>query len=310
VPDFSTQRRRDAGKTLTGRSPSPRHPISQSTLFLLGVSAARRLILACGLTPLLFAQPSTREMPDLNWMEFRELVPQKISTVLLPTGTIEPHGVANNGADITAPVAIARQMAPRVNALVAPVVPYGVTGSLDAYAGAFSIGEKAYRAYLTDVLDGLALQGFRNIIVINGHGGPQTAILNDLAEKVGRERRVRTLVTNWWAYCSDVTLKVFGEDGGHAGWNENAFIQAIDPKLVHPERYSDAMATPRPPAGTWFAYPFPSSIILYQPGQGYVRFDQAKADAYFKAVVDKMTSLVQETIKKWDQAGIFPQPSH
>jgi creatinine amidohydrolase len=251
------------------------------------------------------AAQSTREMNDLNWMEFRELVPAKIQTVLLPTGTVEPHGVANNGADNTAPAALARAMAPRVNAVVAPVVNYGVTGSLDAYAGAFSISESAYRAFMADVLDGLARQGFKNIIIINGHGGPQTAILNDLAEKTGRTHRVRTLVTNWWAYCSDVTMKVFGEDGGHAGWNENAFIQAIDPKLVHQDRYSDTMATPRPPAGTWTAYPFPSSIILYQPGQGYVRFDQAKADQYFKAVVDKMTTLVQDTIAKWDKAGIF-----
>jgi creatinine amidohydrolase len=250
-------------------------------------------------------QPSTREMNDLNWMEFRELVPAKIQTVLLPTGTMEGHGVINNGADSTAPVAIARALAPRVNALVAPVVPYGVTGSLDAYAGGFSISEPAYRAYLADVLTGLARQGFKNIIVINGHGGPQTAILNDLAEQSGRAHRVRTLVINWWSYASDVTLKVFGEDGGHAGWNETAFIQAIDPKLVHPERYSNALATPRPGPGEWSAYPFPSTIILYQAGQGYVRFDQTKADAYFRGVVDKMTALVQETIKKWDEAGIF-----
>lgn len=250
-------------------------------------------------------QPSTRELNDINWMEFRELVPARIVTVLLPTGTMEPHGVANNGADNTAPLALARRMAPRLNAIVAPVVPYGVTGSLDAYPGAFSIGEAAYRAYLGDVLEGLAKLGFRNLIVINGHGGPQTAILNDLTEKVGRERSIRTLVVNWWAYCSDVTLKIFGEDGGHAGWNETAFIQAIDSKLVHPERYNDALAQPRPPAGTWSAYPFPSSIILYQSGQGYVRFEQSKADAYFQAVVEKMTTLVAGTIAMWDKAGIF-----
>jgi creatinine amidohydrolase len=253
----------------------------------------------------LLAQPATREMNDLNWMEFKELVPKQIDTVLLPTGTLEAHGVANNGADNTAPVAIARAMAPRINALVAPVLNYGMTGSLDAFAGAFSISEEAYRAFLTDIFKGLANNGFKNIIVINGHGGPQTAVLNSIAEQVGREKKVRTLVVNWWAYCSDVTLKTFGEDGGHAGWNENAFIQAIDPKLIKKERYNDAMATPRAPAGSWSAYPFPSSIILYQPGQGYVKFDQGKADAYYKAVIDKMTGLAQEMIRKWDAAGIF-----
>lgn len=263
-------------------------------------------LILCAAPAVLPAQ-STREMNDLNWMEFRDLVPARVHTVLLPTGTLEAHGVANNGADNTAPVAIARAMAPALNALVAPAVNYGVTGSLDAYAGGFTIGETAYRAFLTDVLTGLARLGFQNIIVVNGHGGPQTSILNDLAEKIGRDYRVRTLVVNWWSYCSDVTLKVFGEDGGHAGWNETAFLQAIDPKLVHPGRYKDSLAMPRPPAGTWSAYPFPSPIILYQPNQGYVKFDQAKADAYYKAVVEKMTALAKETIARWDDAGIFPK---
>lgn len=260
-------------------------------------------ILPCILIAAPLLAQTTRELNDLNWMEFHELVPAKVKTLLVPTGTLEPHGVANNGADNTAPVALARAMAPRVNALVAPAVNYGVTGSLDAYPGALSISESAYRAYLGDILEGFARQGFHNIIIVNGHGGPQTAILNDLAEKVGRAHKVRMLVTNWWVVCSDETLKTFGQDGGHAGWNENAFIQAIDPKLVHPERYSDAMAIPRT-AGA-YAYPFPASIILYQKGQGYVKFEQGKADTYFKAVVDRMTALVEDTIGRWDRAGIF-----
>jgi creatinine amidohydrolase len=251
------------------------------------------------------AQPSTREINDLNWMEARELIPAKIQTLLLPVGTLEAHGVANNGADNTAPVAIARRIAPKLNALVAPVLPYGITGAMDAFGGAFSISEPAYRGFMTDVLAGFAGMGFRNIIVVNGHGGPQTAVLNQIAERAGREHRVRTLVVNWWSYCSDVTLKIFGEDGGHAGWNETAMIQAIDPKLVHPERYSDALATPNPAPGTWSAYPQPSSIMLYRAGQGYVKFDQAKAAAYFEAVTAKIAALVEDTVAKWDRAGIF-----
>jgi creatinine amidohydrolase len=43
----------------------------------------------------------------------REWVPAKIQTVLLPLGTLEPHGAAPDGTDILAPVAMARQIAPR-----------------------------------------------------------------------------------------------------------------------------------------------------------------------------------------------------
>lgn len=42
-------------------------------------------------------------MERINWIEFREWVPAKIRTVLLPLGTLEPHGVAPNGTDILAP---------------------------------------------------------------------------------------------------------------------------------------------------------------------------------------------------------------
>jgi creatinine amidohydrolase len=224
--------------------------------------------------------------------------------VLLPTGTLEPHGVINNGADITAPVALARSVARRVNAMVAPVVPYGITGSMDAFPGSFSISEPAYRAYVKDILIGLAKTGFKTIVIVNGHGGPQTAVLNDVAREVGQEKRLRTLVVNWWSYASDVTKDVFGEDGGHAGWNETAYIQAIDTKLVHPNRYSDDLAVPNPAPGTYSAYPAPASIGLYAKGQGYVRFDKAKADTYFTRVNDKVAGLILEMRRMWDKAGL------
>lgn len=272
-----------------------------SLLFVLCVIGMLASI-AVGQTP---DSISTREMTDINWMEFKEYVPSKINTVILPTGTLEPHGVINNGADITAPVALARKIAREVNAMIAPIIPYGITGSMDAYPGAFSISEAAYRAYARDVLAGLAKNGFHNIIVINGHGGPQTAVLNQLATEIGQEKRVRTLVINWWSYATDITLSVFGQDGGHAGWNETAFIQAIDPKLVHKDRYSDEMATPNPAAGTYSAYPSPSSIGLYKEGQGYVKFDQAKADEYFTKVTQKVAKLILDVRRKWDMAGVF-----
>jgi creatinine amidohydrolase len=248
--------------------------------------------------------PSTREMERINWIEFREWVPAKIQTVLLPLGTLEPHGVAPNGTDILAPVAMAREIAPRVNAMVAPAIPYGFTGIMDAYPGSFTIPEAAFRDYVRAVLAGLAKNKFKNIILLNGHGGGQTAILSELAQEVGRETGTRMLVVNWWSYCSDVTLEVFGEDGGHGAENETAYIMAIDPALVQKRHYKPEMATALPPPNTWSAYPFPSTIMLYKEGQGYPKFDPVKAKSYFTKVNDKIAGLIQETIRKWDMAGV------
>ena len=248
--------------------------------------------------------PSTREMERINWMEFREWVPAKIDIVLLPLGTIEAHGVTANGTDIIAPVAMAKEIAPRVNAMIAPAIPYGFTGILDAYPGGFTVPEDVYRAYVRAVLFGLAKNKFKNIILLNGHGGGQTAILSGLAQEVGRETTTRTLVVNWWSFCSDVTLEVYGEDGGHAGENETAYMMAVDPSLVWKERYKSDMVTAIPTPNTWSAYPFPSSILLYKEGQGYPKFDLAKAKTYFAKVNDKVARLIEETIRKWDMASL------
>ncbi|MEZ5344843.1 MAG: creatininase family protein [Pyrinomonadaceae bacterium] len=247
---------------------------------------------------------STREMNRINWLEFQKTVPAKINTVLLPTGTLEPHGVVNNGADNTAPEAMARDIALRTNSMIAPVLPYGMTGSLAAYPGAFKMSEAAYRPFVKEILEGLARNGFTNIIILNGHGGGQTAVLQDVASEVANEKNVRTLVINWWSFASDITQEVFGEDGGHAGWNETAYIQAIDPKLVDQTKYSDDLATPYPRSGTWSATPFPSSIGLYKEGEGYPKFDQKKADEYFQKVNDKVAKLIIEVRTKWDKAKL------
>ena len=36
-----------------------------------------------------------------------------------------------------------------------------------------------------------------------------------------------------------------------------------------------------------------------------MRFDQAKADAYFAAVATRMVEVVRTTITQWDRAGLF-----
>lgn len=253
------------------------------------------------------AAPRTREMNDLNWMEFVEWVPARVRTVILTVGTLEPHGVANNGADNTAPVAIARAIAgdAGINAFIAPHVPYGITGSMAPYPGAVHIPEAAYRAYMRALLDELARNRFRDIIIINGHGGAQTAVLSEIARDVALEKGVNTLVVNWWSLASDVTLRVFGTDGGHAGINETAFIQAIDSSLVQKSRYTGpGMATANPAPGAWSAVPFPSAITLYKAGSGWpTDFNQVVADRYYREVVTAVRELVAGTIGKWKVAG-------
>jgi creatinine amidohydrolase len=118
-----------------------------------------RLAAALLLLFTLTARAQERDMARINWMEFRELVPSKIRTVLLADGTLEPHGVANNGADITAPEAMARELAPRLNAMTAPACRTESPVRWKRIPARFQIPEAAYRPYIKAVIEGLAKNG-------------------------------------------------------------------------------------------------------------------------------------------------------
>lgn len=249
--------------------------------------------------------PTTREMILLCWQEFQEIVPAKIDTILVPMGSLEPHGVIPNGTDSLAPEAMARDIAERTNALIAPTLNYGLTAAMKGFPGAVSISEEAYAPFAESLLQNLADQKFKNIIVLNGHGG-NTNVLNQVATRVANRARVRVLVLNWWVLADDITKAVFKENGGHAGNNETAYMQAFLPAYIHPERYTKEMAAPGAiPAGAYTAVPVTSTIILYEKGQGYPTFRADQAKEYFRKVNDRVAEIIIDTIKKWDASGVY-----
>ena len=245
-----------------------------------------------------------RRMDYYCWEAFAQVVPAKVDTVLLAVGTQEAHGAIANGTDALIPERLAEMIAPGANALIAPTIPYGFTDSLAAYPGGFKVDEKVFKAYCKEVVAGLADCGFRNIIILNGHGGNRAA-LNAVAAEISPERKVRILVVDWWSYCADLTQEIWGpdEDGGHAGLNENAAVHAVDPRFVDKRFYRESLAVPINSAIT--AYPNPGSILLYREGKGYPDFDREKAVRYLDRVAEELTKLIVDTRTLWDETGLY-----
>jgi len=52
-------------------------------------------------------------------------------------------------------------------------------------------------------------------------------------------------------------------------------------------------------------FPFPSSIGLYEAGQGYPTFDAAQAQVYFERANERVAALIEGVIRKWDSAGLY-----
>jgi creatinine amidohydrolase len=90
--------------------------------------------------------PSTRDLERLNWMEFKNSCPRRCrpccsrwarSRLTVSRRTARTSCARRDGRDIAA----------RVNAMVAPVIPYGITASLGAYPGGLTMPEDVYKGY-------------------------------------------------------------------------------------------------------------------------------------------------------------------
>ena len=104
---------------------------------------------------------------------------------------------------------------------VFPTVSYGITGYFRAYPGTVSLRVETYLRVIADLLDGLREQGFRRIVLVNGHGGnsPAQSLADEwLADHPGAQVRLH----NWWN-APRVWAKVQATDpvASHASWMEN-----------------------------------------------------------------------------------------
>jgi len=241
-----------------------------------------------------------RHLQKLNWMSVGELVPDRIATVILPVGTVEAHGSSPLGTDDLIPEMIADGIAERANALVAPTINYGITKSLYGYPGGSTIRPATFELYVRDVLDSLARTGFKNVVVMNGHGG-NNASLKTVAFDFHVAAGCNIAVVHWWELCAAMARDFFGHAGGHAGTDEAAMVQAIDPALFDRSADDPELAWwVRPGADV---YPVPGSILLYTEGEGRPEFDVEKARQFRARVIDLVGDFVAQVLARWEKFG-------
>ncbi len=238
------------------------------------------------------------KLDELNWMEFKELVPKKFQTVIIPVGTIEAHGVTSLGTDTQISMKLCEMIADDLKAILAPPIHYGVTRTLYSYPGSLTVTSETFQRYVTEILESLVDKDFRQVVVINGHGG-HLRELDAASLKINRTLKAKVAVVHWWIFCEDIAKEIFGQLGGHAGVDETAAILATDRKLVKKERFKKEMAFPSQKGLT--VYPGPATIYLLKEGEGYPDFDEKKAKLFLKRSADKIKKTLLDIFKRWER---------
>ena len=91
-------------------------------------------------------------------------------TVIVPTGSTEQHGPHGPLlTDVLIPTEVARRVAPRIGAVVAPPINYALSYPHVGFTGVVHIRIPTFMALIEDLCASLASIGFRRIVFLNGH---------------------------------------------------------------------------------------------------------------------------------------------
>jgi creatinine amidohydrolase/Fe(II)-dependent formamide hydrolase-like protein len=194
------------------------------------------------------AAPDTVFIEEMTWMEVRDALKDKKTTVIVPTGGVEQNGpyVATGKHNYilrATTEAIARKLG---GTLVAPVVAFVPEGGIDPptghmkYPGTISLTEETYARLLTDICASLRAHGFREIVLIGDSGGNQKGmkvVATDLNKAwAGGKTRVHFIPEYYNHDAVDKWLAGQGikevPEGYHDSFNITATLAAVDPALI------------------------------------------------------------------------------
>jgi creatinine amidohydrolase len=140
---------------------------------------------------------------------------------VLPLGCTEQHAFLSLSTDSILAERLAIEAADPLGVPVFPVLPYGITPYFRAFPGTITLRLETYLSVVRDILDAMAKQGFKRILIVNGHGG-NTPAQGFVGEWIADHPNVRVKFHNWWN-APKVWAQVQAIDpvASHASWMEN-----------------------------------------------------------------------------------------
>jgi len=180
--------------------------------------------------------------PEMNRSEIEEYLRSAAdnSKVILPVGSTEQHGPhLPVSTDALIGMEVARRAAKEIGALIAPPIVFGLSDDHRSAGGVISVKMSTLSTLVKDVVRSLAEQGFREIIVLNGHYSNAWTILHSLNEiQLELPRGTVAFGMSYWdALPPDQSQAFISLDAGvHANHAETAAVLAIDSDLVDMKR--------------------------------------------------------------------------
>jgi creatinine amidohydrolase len=180
----------------------------------------------------------------MSWPEVQAEVEAGRDTVVMAFGATEQHGPHMPLAtDALIGDHLARLIAERLDAFVAPTQRVGCSEHHLEFPGTLSISEPTFHALVQDLVTSIDRGGFKRLVLLPTHGGNFGPLARAIeALDPAPENLKISALTDLGALLAIAQLGQdehgvpLTEGGLHAGEWETSMLEAIHPDLVHPER--------------------------------------------------------------------------
>ena len=158
-------------------------------------------------------------LEDMNWMDVEAYL-QQDNRLMLVIGACEQHGYLSLLTDVRVPLALADAASQRSGVPVAPPLNFGASPYFLHYPGTLSLRLTTLLAIVDDVVRSAYRQGFRRLLVLNGHGGNNGA-KTGLRELVNELTDLKVQWYDWWlSHSVAAVAERYELKRAHANWLE------------------------------------------------------------------------------------------
>ena len=156
---------------------------------------------------------------ELNWFDLEQYLTND-DRLMLVIGACEQHGYLSLLTDVKIPLALADAASKQTGVLVAPPLNFGSSPYFLDYPGTISLRLSTMLDVVDDVVKSLYGQGFRRILVLNGHGGNE-GVRAKLYELINELSDLKISWFSWWmSHSIEAVARNFELKPSHANWLE------------------------------------------------------------------------------------------
>ena len=185
---------------------------------------------------------SSMRISAMNWMMVEQYLRRDDRAGVRFRTRPRPRPGSGGRADSILAERLAIEAAESLGVPVFPVLPYGITPYFRAFPGTITLRTETYMSVVGEILDALAEQGFKRVLVLNGHGG-NTSAQGFIGEWIGDHSAMRVKFHNWWnAPKVWAAVQAIDPVASHASWMENfPWTRLANVKMpAHQKPMSDA----------------------------------------------------------------------